>query len=57
MGTFFGGGKFWGLTLKLKFNIKDDVENTEAIQPEVGVEFNANIGIEKNEKSVGDSAP
>ena len=52
-GKYFGGGKFWRPTLKPKFlkpkfNIKHDVENRGAIQPQVDVEFNANIGVEKH---------
>ena len=35
---------------KPKFNLKHDVENRGAIQRQVGLEFNANIGVEKLKK-------
>ena len=51
--NIFWSRKFWNPSfetsiLKPKFNIKHDVENRGAIQPQVDVEFNANIGVEKH---------
>ena len=50
------GGFFWNLNIEAEIQHQNDVKIRGAIQHQLGVEFNANNGVEKNEESVSDSA-